>query len=84
MHRRPGSQQDCEHTQLLYQGREKEEQPEVYGSVSCGTSEKTETGENNVPKRPTPLPVKQLLAVFMMRLAEPIAYTQVFPVRSKL
>ncbi|KAH8118605.1 MFS general substrate transporter [Phellopilus nigrolimitatus] len=28
---------------------------------------------------PTPLPVKQLLLIFVMRLAEPIAYAQVFP-----
>ena len=38
--------------------------------------------ENNVPKRPqrTALPRFQMLVLCVLRLSEPIAYTQIFPV----
>ena len=37
-------------------------------------------GHLRTSKAVTPLPLGQLLVVFAMRLAEPIAYTQIFPV----
>lgn len=56
----------------------------VYGnSEAPGESElavQEANGCGNFFKSPTPLPLKQLLVVFVMRLAEPIAYTQIFPV----
>lgn len=59
----------------------------AYGSSAApeeGESAVQEANEcENLVKDPTPLPLNQLLVVFAMRLAEPIAYTQIFPVCQK-
>lgn len=52
------------------------EEVDSYGSGSNSGS----IQETLKRKRCTPLPWKQLMTVFFLRLAEPIAYTQVFPV----
>ncbi|KAL5527640.1 hypothetical protein ACEPAG_6441 [Sanghuangporus baumii] len=80
MHRSSEAQRNCENTQLLLQGEAKNAQSGLYGSVSENICDETEKIESvNIAKGPTPLPLKQLLVVFVMRLAEPIAYAQVFP-----
>lgn len=53
-----------------------EETVETYGSDS---GSKTNCPKFTGYKERTPLPWKQLMTVFFLRLAEPIAYTQVFP-----
>ena len=49
-----------------------------YGSTR--SSNEDASGHLQASKAVTPLPSGQLLVVFIMRLAEPIAYTQIFPV----
>ena len=61
------------------------EEKESYGSIVVGDEKGLEDSDGEPPKThngvETPLPWKQMLVVCIMRLAEPIAYSQVIPVR---
>lgn len=55
----------------------RKDRPGSYGTLD----EESTSSEDSWPNATSTsaLPMKQLLVIFIMRLAEPIAYTQVFP-----
>ena len=57
--------------------------PPKYGAVEeIDLCEDTRNGEKDATRNRTPLPMKQLSVLLAMRAVEPLAYSQIFPVRA--
>ena len=59
------------------------DRPSKYGAVEeIDLCEETRYEEKAAGGRRTPLPMKQLAVLLAMRAVEPLAYSQIFPVRA--